>query len=146
MSPKSKIFKTAVMGGSFNPFHLAHLNSLLTVRETFKMDQILLIPSFKTPLKSPEEELEPSHRLEMLVKSVKKYPFIKVDTQEIERKGLSYTYKTVQELYKKRQANEELFFIMGLDQFYAFDQWKHYQKILEKVNLIVTSRPGVFFS
>ena len=146
MSPKStKLFKTAVMGGSFNPFHLAHLNSLLTVRETFKMDQILLIPSFKTPLKSPEEELEPNHRLEMLVKSVKKYPFIKIDKQEIERKGLSYTYKTVQELYKKRRANEELFFIMGLDQFYAFDQWKHYQKILEKVNLVVTSRPGFSF-
>ena len=142
---KKTPFKTAIMGGSFNPFHLAHLNSLLTVREQFEMDQVLLLPSFKTPLKSQEEELEPHHRLDMLIKAVKKYPFIKVDRQEIDRKGLSYTYKSIQELSKKRKTNEELFFIMGLDQFYSFDQWKNYQKILEKAHLIVTSRPGFSF-
>ena len=132
------------MGGSFDPLHLAHLNSLLTVKEKFNLDYILLIPAFKTPLKSGIKEINPFHRLEMLKRVVKNYSFILVDDQEINRKGTSYTYKTIDDLFKIRKQ-EELYFIMGLDQFYIFDQWKNYEKILQKTNLIVTSRPGVQF-
>ncbi|MDE0092026.1 MAG: nicotinate-nucleotide adenylyltransferase [Oligoflexia bacterium] len=136
--------KTAIMGGSFDPFHVAHLNSLLTVKERFNLDHILLIPSFKTPLKQGVKEIDPFHRLEMLKRAVKNYSFMLVDDQEIERKGVSYSYRTINELFKNRKQ-EELFFIMGLDQFYIFDQWKNYEKILQKANLIVTSRPATQF-
>ena len=129
------------MGGSFDPLHLAHLNSLLTVKEKFELDYIFLVPSFKTPLKNEMKEINPFHRLEMLKKVVENYPFMIVDDQEIVRKGVSYTYKTVNELSKKRKT-DELFFIMGLDQFYILDQWKNYKTVLQKTNLIVTSRPG----
>ena len=132
------------MGGSFNPFHLAHLNSLLTVREQFVLEKIIVIPSFQTPLKKGEEMISPSHRLEMLKHALKPYPFIKVDDQEIRRKGVSYTHRTITQLFKKRDK-EELFFIMGLDQFYIFDCWKNFTEILKKTNLIVTSRPGMSF-
>ena len=141
---EKKQIRTAVMGGSFDPFHLAHLNSLLTVKEKFNLDNIFLIPSFKTPLKYETQEINPFHRLKMLQQVAKNYPFVFVDDQEITRKGVSYTYRTVNELFKKRK-DEELFFIMGLDQFYIFDQWKNYEKILQKMNLIVTSRPGARF-
>ena len=132
------------MGGSFDPFHLAHLNSLQTVREKFNLDHVILIPSFKTPLKHETKEVNPFHRLEMLKRIAKNYPFMFVDDQEIIRKGVSYTYKTINEMLKKRKQ-EELFFIMGLDQFYIFDQWKNYERVLQKTNLIVTSRPGASF-
>ena len=132
------------MGGSFDPFHLAHLNSLLLVKEKFNLDYSLLVPSFKTPLKDEKKEINPFHRLKMLQKTAENYSFMFVDDQEISRKGVSYTYKTINALFKQRKQ-EELFFIMGLDQFYIFDQWKNYEKILQKVNLIVTSRPGSRF-
>ncbi|MCZ0932973.1 MAG: nicotinate (nicotinamide) nucleotide adenylyltransferase [Oligoflexia bacterium] len=136
--------RTAIMGGSFDPFHLAHLNSLLTVKEKFNLDYVLLIPSFKTPLKHETIEINPFHRLNMLKQVAENYPFLLVDDQEINRKGVSYTYKTVGELLKKRKQ-EELFFIIGLDQFYIFDQWKNYERILQKTDLIVTSRPRAQF-
>ena len=138
--------KTAVMGGSFNPFHLAHLNSLLTVKERFHLENIILVPSFQTPLKTSlkEQEVESFHRLAMLKQAVSSYPFMRVDDQEILRRGVSYTHKTISHLAKQNRG-EELFFIMGLDQFYIFDQWKYFEKILQKTNLIVTSCPGEFF-
>jgi len=142
LQPK-KSNKIAVMGGSFDPFHLAHLNSLLTVKECFKLDSIILIPSFKTPLKNRKSSSS-FHRLNMLKELIKSYPFLQVDTQELSRKGISYTYITIQELLKKLEI-EKLFFIMGLDQFYIFDQWKNYEDILKKSHLIVTSRPGLIF-
>ncbi len=131
------------MGGSFNPFHLAHLNSLLTVREQFSLKNIIVIPSFQSPLKN-ESAINPSYRLEMLKKTLSPYPFIKLDDQEIRRRGVSYTHKTITQLSKGKNK-EELFFIMGLDQFYIFDRWKNFKQILKKINLIVTSRPGLFF-
>lgn len=136
--------KIGLMGGSFSPFHLAHLNSLLTVREQFDLQNIILIPSFQTPMKKKEEELSPLHRLKMLKRALKSYPFMTVDDQEILRKGVSYTHRTISQFFKKK-TTEELFFIMGLDQFYIFDKWKNFKNILEKTNLIVTSRPGIFF-
>lgn len=140
---KNLKIKTGVMGGSFNPFHLAHLNSLLTVREQFALESIIVIPSFQTPL-SVEEAASPVHRLEMLKQALSSYPFFKVDDQEIRRKGVSYTHRTITQLFKKR-VKEELFFIMGLDQFHIFDRWKNFTEILKKTNLIVTSRPGISF-
>ena len=131
------------MGGSFNPFHLAHLNSLLTVKEQFHLEKLIVIPSFRTPLKDGENMLDPSHRLRMLSLALSCYPFIELDDQEIQRKGISYTYKTIIQLAKKK--DKELFFIMGLDQFYIFDKWKNFTDILKKSNLIVTSRPGSLF-
>ena len=144
--PKEKNLKikTGIMGGGFNPFHLAHLNSLLTVKEQFALKNIILIPYFKTPLKQREEIISPFHRLEMLKGPLSSYPFMIADDQEIRRKGVSYTHRTITQLVKKREK-EELFFIMGLDQFYIFDRWKNFASILKKTNLIVTSRPGLSF-
>ncbi len=140
---KTLKIKTGVMGGSFDPFHLAHLNSLLTVRERFSLKNIIVIPSFQTPL-SREETASPSHRLKMLKKALSPWPFFQVDDQEIRRKGISYTQETITQLLKNKEMGE-LFFIMGLDQFHIFDQWKNWTDILKKTNLIVTSRPGAVF-
>ena len=51
-----------------------------------------------------------------------------VDDQEIKRGGKSYTYETVKEPCQKKK---EFYFIMGLDQFYKFHQWKNFKDILE---------------
>ena len=136
-------FKTGVIGGSFNPFHLGHLNSLITVREKFALGRILVIPSYQTPLKR-ESTVSPAHRWEMLKKSLSSYPFIKLDDQEIRRKGMSYSHQSITQLAKDRDK-QELFFIMGLDQFFLFDLWKHFTEILKKANLIVTSRQSLSF-
>ena len=135
--------KIGVMGGSFNPFHFAHLNSLLTVREIFGLKLILVIPSFQTPLKRGVKT-SPFHRLEMLQRALNPYSFLELDDQEVSRKGVSYTYDTIKVLLKKRNA-EELFLIMGVDQFHIFDRWKNFKEILKTANLIVTSRPGMPF-
>jgi len=143
--PKGKNLKvkTGVMGGGFNPFHLAHLNSLLTVRERFDLESIIVIPSFQTPLKK-EETAGSEHRFKMLKNALSSYSFLKVDDQEIRRKGVSYTHRTITQLSKKKNIGD-LFFVMGLDQFYIFDRWKNFENILKKTNLIITSRPGISF-
>ena len=141
MLETKKSAKTGLMGGAFDPFHLAHLNSLLTVREKFSLNTLLLIPSFKTPLKRERESASPLHRLEMLKALARPYPFIETEPQEIQRKGLSYSQATVDRLFQTRPG-EELFFIIGLDQFFLLPQWKNWQSLLKKSHFIAVARPG----
>ena len=128
------------MGGSFNPLHLGHINSLLTVKEIFQLDRVLVVPAFQPPLSPVLTGATALQRLEMLHQTFAWSSVIEVDEQEIKRKRTSYSYLTVENI-AARAGFGELFFIMGLDQFSGFDLWKNGARILRSANLIVTSRP-----
>ena len=141
---KNSQIKTGLLGGSFNPLHLGHTNSLLTVKETFQLDKILVVPAFQPPMSTPLTGATVLQRLEMLHQTFARESVIEVDEQEIKRKGTSYSYRTVENIAGK-EGFGELFFIMGLDQFSTFDLWKNGTRILRHANLIVTSRPSAQF-
>jgi len=64
-----------------------------------------------------------------------------VDSQEVERQGVSYTIDTLQS-YIAKYGSENIFLIIGADVFLSFDQWRDFDQILESCNLVVTTRPG----
>lgn len=139
-----KNLKIGILGGSFDPPHWGHINSLLTVREKFLLDGISIVPAFQSPLSRSAGEANGFQRREMVKRAFEPYPFVQVDEQELNRGGKSYSYKTVENFFEK-EKKAKLFFILGMDQFKKLDQWKNVLKILEKSNLIVTSRPGYSF-
>lgn len=137
--------RVGIFGGSFNPPHMGHLNSLNTVLKKAGLDQIRVVPAAQNPLKLPIEGPSPEDRLEMTRKALESYgaAFV-VDEQEIQRGGLSYTIDTVLNIRKEVSA-EDLYLIIGLDQLESFDEWHKAKEILKETNLIVTSRPGFQF-
>lgn len=134
--------KIGLFGGTFNPPHLGHLNSIETVRRKMGLDKIFIIPSFQNPLKKEVDGPSAEHRLNMIKAAIAGYEkYYEVDTQELDRKGLSYTKDTITE-YRKNYEAKELFLIVGSDNLATFEKWKDYKKILEETNLVVTTRPG----
>jgi nicotinate-nucleotide adenylyltransferase len=134
--------RVGIFGGSFNPPHMGHINSLVTVQKKAGLDKIHVIPASQNPLKMQVAGPTNEQRLELVKRALNTYgkQFF-VDDQEIRRGGLSYTIDTIMNLRKEISA-EDLFLIIGADQFEEFSQWKDYQKILTEANLIVTTRPG----
>jgi len=134
--------RVGIFGGSFNPPHMGHINSLLTVHKKAGLEKIHVVPAAQNPLKMQVAGPTTEQRLELVKLALTSYgkQFV-VDDQEIKRGGLSYTIDTVLNLRKEISA-EDLFLIIGADQFEEFSQWKDYQKILTEANLIVTTRPG----
>lgn len=134
--------RVGIFGGSFNPPHMGHINSLLTVQKKAGLDKIHVVPAAQNPLKVPVAGPSDTQRFELVKASLNTYgkQFF-VDDQEIKRGGLSYTIDTVMNLRKDIDP-EDLFLIIGADQFEEFGQWKDYQKLLTEANLIVTTRPG----
>lgn len=137
--------KVGIFGGSFNPPHMGHLNSLQTVLKKAGLHKIHVVPASQNPLKMPVEGPTPEQRLEMTKQAVESWgPAFFVDNQEIVRGGKSYTIETIKELRKTNKA-DDLFLIIGIDKLDELEDWKDFTEILTEANLIVTSRPGLEF-
>ncbi|HMN67525.1 MAG TPA: nicotinate (nicotinamide) nucleotide adenylyltransferase [Bdellovibrionales bacterium] len=138
-----KKHKIGIFGGNFDPFHHGHLNSMLSVADQFELDDIRVVPAFISPLRVQTQGSTPDQRLEMLRRGIRGHEErIRIDTREIDRGGVSYTIDTVESILKEHPG-AEVMLIVGMDQFNKFDQWKSFDKILNLVDLVVTSRPGM---
>lgn len=134
--------KIGIFGGTFDPLHMGHINSMISVAGEYNLDQIRVVPAFQSPFRQPTAGPSPEQRFEMVEKGLDNYKdILKVDRQEIDRGGVSYTIGTIDHV-KAEHQDDELFLIVGMDQFEGFDRWKSFEKILNRSHLIVTSRPG----
>lgn len=134
--------RVGIFGGSFNPPHNGHITSLQTVQKKAGLAKIHVIPNSRNPLKLQVEGPSGEQRLEMVKRALSSYgdAFL-ADDREIKRGGVSYTVDTITDL-RKTVAAEDLFLIIGADNFETFNEWKDYKKILTEANLVVTTRPG----
>lgn len=137
--------RVGIFGGSFDPFHFGHLNSMTTVQEKMDLDKVLVVPSSQSPLKLKTQGATPEGRLAMLKAGLKDQDEnFEITDLELTRGGTSYTIDTLKEL-QAQHKNDDFFLIIGQDQFEQFDQWKEFEQILDRVDLVVTSRPGMKF-
>lgn len=134
--------KIGIFGGSFNPPHNGHVNSLTTVQKKMGFDKIHIIPNSQNPLKVPTETAADEHRLKMAQLAFATYGnAFYIDDIELKRGGKSYTIDTIKEL-RKTYESKDLYLILGADNFETLNEWKDYKKILSEVNIVVTTRPG----
>lgn len=140
--PERPVGQIGLFGGSFDPFHNGHLNSIETVARKLRLNKVRVIPAHQSPTRSPVQGSTPQQRLDMVMAGIGMRRDLIVDTREIDRGGVSYTIDTIREL-KKENPKERLFLIVGQDQFEMFDRWKDYTHILANAELVVTSRPGM---
>jgi nicotinate-nucleotide adenylyltransferase len=132
-----------VFGGNFDPFHYGHLNSINQVAERFGLDEVRVVPASTSPLRVQTQGSSPEQRLEMLKRGISgQDDLIHLDTRELDRGGISYTIETL-ESYLREEDHPALTLIIGMDQFSKFDQWKNFDQILAKADVVVTTRPGM---
>jgi nicotinate-nucleotide adenylyltransferase len=137
--------RVGIFGGSFDPIHYGHLNSMETVAERLNLDKIKVIPTCKSPLRPQTQGASVEQRLEMCRLGVSELEhLVEIDEVEIRRGGVSYTIDTLKSL-QKEEPNSQFYLIIGLDQLGKFGEWKDYEQILKSVDLVVTSRPGMEF-
>lgn len=134
--------RLAVLGGSFNPLHLGHLFLADEVYHRFRYDKIILIPARIPPHKQLAPGASAEDRLEMLCQCISDIPYFGVDSCELERQGISYTYDTILELQKRYASVLEgkIGLIMGDDLVSGFDTWKHYQLLPDITDIILAKR------
>lgn len=130
-----------VFAGTFNPIHIAHLIIAESVRTELNAEKILFIPSFIPPQKD-NDLVSPEHRFNMVKSAVEDNPFFEVSDIELKLKGISYTYNTIQELYRQNPETEgNINFIIGADAFTHIESWYRHEELAKMINFIVIARP-----
>ena len=132
--------RIGIFGGTFNPPHIGHLIVAESVCEQLKLEKVIFVPSFISPHKKKGEERLSFHRLEMVKLAIRLNPHFDISEIEVTRKGMSYTYETL-ETFHRKYPSSKLFFIIGADNFAEFHTWKNPARIVELASLVVMNRP-----
>lgn len=133
--------RLGVFGGTFDPVHLGHLILAEQCREQARLDQLLFIPSARPPHKMSQVLTPFERRVDMLNLAISGQPAFRVDEMERDRPGPSYTVETLA-LLKKRQADAELFLVLGGDSLNDLPYWYEPLRIVELATLLIVARPG----
>ncbi len=137
------IMKIGIIGGSYNPPHIAHLIIADRFTEQMGLDKTFFVPAYRSPFKLGDDSIETTtsaQRLDMLRLALRQHPQFDAETFEVDREGVSYTIDTVH-YFQAKFPYAELFLLVGGDQAAAFTKWKHWQEILRIVQLCIARRP-----
>lgn len=135
--------KLLIFGGQFDPVHIAHMQILKAAIDCWQPQMVKVIPSYTQKAKS--KAIAPfAMRVEMLQLALQEW---KIDAQvdEIEYtlakngKENGYTVDVLQEL-QRQYPDYALYFLMGADQFFNFDNWYQPEKICSLATLVVVGR------
>ena len=131
--------RIGIYGGTFDPVHKKHLETVQKIKDEFNLDKIIVMPASTPPHKQGKEILADNLRLEMVKETFKNEPNVEVSEYEIDKKGKSYTVETLQR-FKNLYKKDKLFFIVGYDMLLDFYSWREPSRILSFADLIVVRR------
>ena len=131
--------KVGILGGTFNPVHMAHLIIAEIAREEAGLDDILFIPSGCSYLKDASDILPAKDRIHMTGLAIEDNSHFALSTIEIDRGGNSYTCDTLLEL-KHRYPDQEYYLIVGADNLFTMEEWKDPEVIFGNAKILAAVR------
>jgi len=131
--------KIGLLGGSFNPPHLAHRAVSLFAMKRLGLDAIWWLVTPGNPLKDARDLPPLAERL-AAAKTVAHHPRVKVTDIEAEI-GTRYTYDTVTWL-RERCPGVRFVWIMGADNLKSFHRWQNWRDIAAALPIAVIDRLG----
>ncbi len=133
--------KTGILGGTFNPIHMAHLIIAEIALEEAELDEILFIPSGCSYLKDAADILPAKERIHMTGLAIEDNPKFALSTIETDREGNSYTCDTLLEL-RERYPDQENYLIVGADNLFTMEEWKDPEVIFQNAKILAAVRGG----
>jgi nicotinate-nucleotide adenylyltransferase len=132
--------KTGILGGTFDPVHIGHLILAEEAYRQLGLDRVLFMPAGNPPHKRNRAgRATDRQRVEMLRRAIQGNGHFDLSLYDMEREGLSYTYRLLEGL-SLELPDCEFYFIMGADSLVAFDTWMQPQRIADAAHLAVATR------
>ncbi len=133
--------RVGILGGTFNPPHVAHLVCAAEAASQLGLQRVLLTPVALAPHKTAERDPGPEERLELCRLAAAGDELLEVCDLEVRRGGPSYTVDTLRELHA-RAPEDDLTFIVGGDIALGFPEWREPAAVLGLATLAVAERSG----
>ena len=128
-----------ILGGTFDPIHIAHLAIAEEAREALGLSTVLFIPAAMPPHKVDRPVSNPEQRLAMVELAIADNPAFEASRIELGRTGPSYTVDTLEAL---GADGADLVLILSAEAFRDLRTWHRPERILELARLAVVPRDG----
>lgn len=134
--------RVGILGGTFNPPHIAHLVCAQEAHAQLGLDRVLLMPAGEPPHKTlapGDPSREDRHAL--CTAAIDGDARFAVSRAELDRPGRSFTVDTLR-LLRDQDPEAELTFIVGGDMAASLGSWREPEAVLELATLAVAERVG----
>ena len=132
----------AILGGSFNPPHVAHLMAAYWTLATQDVSELWLLPAFRHPFGKALAPFE--DRVEMCRLAAQRIRGVHVCTAEAELADdplVGKTARTLEHLRAKHPAHR-FALVVGADILPDTDKWYRWDRVKELARIIVVGREG----
>ncbi|WP_296653304.1 nicotinate-nucleotide adenylyltransferase [Paraburkholderia sp.] len=147
-SPRPLARRIGLLGGTFDPIHEGHLALARRFAGLLGLTELVLLPAGQ-PWQKPEVSAA-EHRLAMTRAAAASLALpgvtVRVDTDEIEHDGPTYTVETLRRWRTHNGSDASLTLLMGADQLLHLDTWHFWRELFALAHVGVASRPGFDFA
>src|SRR5574344_881438 len=127
--------KKAILGGSFDPVHMGHINLFHNIATFTDITTLYVIPAYTSAFKRESRGADFDSRMEMLSLAIVDYAdlypeddlFMVVSDWEGKRKGVSYTSDTIRHFYDEMEDDGKVNFIIGSDIVDTLEKWHDWE-------------------
>ncbi len=134
--------KIGIMGGTFDPIHLAHLKMAKCALEQKHLDQIWFMPSKFPPHKKEKKVASEQIRSALVQLAIQQEEKFAFSDFELRYEETTYTASTLARL-QAEYPKLSFYFIMGGDSLFQMEQWYHPEKIMERAVILAGGRDGI---
>jgi nicotinate-nucleotide adenylyltransferase len=128
-----------ILGGTFDPPHVAHLAAAHAAYEQMGLDVVRLLPA-RTPWQKVDRVVTSAkHRWAMCQLAAAEASYLVADDTEMHRRGPTYTIDTLEAL------SGDAVLILGSDTAVGIPSWHRADEVLERATIAVVPRPTVSF-
>jgi nicotinate-nucleotide adenylyltransferase len=142
MSEDGRVKETAILGGSFNPPHVAHVMAAYWVLATQGASEVWLLPSYVHPF---GKALAPfQDRVRMCEIAAAQVRGVHVCAAEAELAGdplVGRTARTLEHLVAKH-PDRRFALVVGADILRETDKWYRFDRVRELARIVVVGRAG----
>jgi nicotinate-nucleotide adenylyltransferase len=132
----------ALLGGSFDPVHNAHVAMAGHAVKLLMPDELRIIPA-GNPWQKDSLRASGADRIAMLRLAFASQPVpVVIDDCEIRRQAGSYTVDTLRALRAEVGPDASIVFVIGADQLQKLDTWHQWQDLFGLCHILAVSRPG----
>jgi nicotinate-nucleotide adenylyltransferase len=138
--------RIALLGGTFDPLHNAHLALGRHLARLLRLDELVLMPAGQ-PWQKPHVSAA-EHRLAMVRLGARQLAGtlagtrISVSTDEIGHDGPTYTVDTLRAWRARLGPDPSLTLLIGADQLARLDTWHAWRELFDYAHVCASSRAG----
>ena len=147
-SIEMKTEKKALLGGSFDPVHMGHINLFHNISNLTDITTLYVVPAYVSAFKVGHQSATFDDRMAMLNYAILDYSdlyplddlCIVVSDWEGEQGGVSFTSETIKHFFDEMEDNGKVNFIVGTDIIPTLPRWHDWEYLKTHVRFYCFKR------